>query len=229
MQDLSQTLEGILTGNDVSEAILHNCLFFGGGTVAYGRERILELIRQQETPPVPTYFAGANRHAALFAMCSGYPVAIFADHLHGYITRLWYVSSASFTAPPVARLDVPFDPRFGASGASNFNRLDHPDLAEAHIESVQSTIDRLDLRNLVETGDRPLSNFSRTTPCLLRAFSDGPVTALLLMISALREDGHAGVLQFPVAVRLSRGCDPLLVTDRARLSAECTRSWTTEF
>jgi hypothetical protein len=229
MPDLIETLEGVLTGTDRAGAILHNCLFLGGGVTAYGRDCILELLRRQKTPQGRTYFAGAHHSAALFVTSGSLSMALFADHHNQYFSRLWYVSSTCLTQHHAGRIDVPFDPQFGHSAMSAFDPRDHPELAAEHVERVHSMLENLDLPLFTQSAVlQSQGSFTRFTAHVLRAFSDNEATALLLVVSALREDEHTGVVQFPVAARLMSGCDALFVPDHAKIEAECAHTWAPE-
>lgn len=227
MSDLKHTLEQVLEGQDPQRVVLHNCLLLGGPVTSYGRDAILELFRTGNAS-TPTHFAQSGRMAALFGSIDSRPIALFADHHGPYVSRLWYLAQAPLSESPAMRMDVPFDHQFGAFAGIAFEAEVHPDLDAGHVERVRALLAGFDLRALERaTGSATASKLSQPYVNVIRALSDGEMTVLLLMITALRSDGPPALLQFPVAVcSISDSpSDAHWVVDNARISADLARAW----
>jgi hypothetical protein len=230
MSDLKHTLEQLLDGQDPQHAVLHNCLLLAGPVTSYGRDAILELFRTG-TASTPTHFAQSRSNAALFATIESRPLALFADRYGTYVSRLWYLAQTPLSQSPAMRLDVPFDHQFGAFTGTGFEAEVHPDLDHDHIERVRALLAGFDLSALERaTGSAIAGKLSQPYVNVIRALSDGEMTVLLLMVTALRNDGLPALLQFPVAVCAvsDSPADTHWAVDSARISADLARSWNSE-
>lgn len=230
MSDLKHTLEQVLDGQDPQLSVLHNCLLLAGPVTSYGRDAILELFHSGDAS-TPTHFAQSRGSAALFATIDSHPLALFADRYGTYLSRLWYLAQAPLSQSPASRLDVPFDHQFGAFNGTGFEAEMHPDLHADHIERVHTLLGGFDLGALERaTGAAIAGKLSQPYINVIRALSDGEMTVLLLMVTALRSDGLPALLQFPVAVCAVSDLpsDAYWVVDDARISADLARSWNSE-
>ena len=230
MTSIENTLAGILAGDGASTgAVLHNTRFEGTGATAYGREAILDAFRRQPVKLERASLVATPRFAALIGLHCERPAALFADLHAGHVMRLWLLSSRPLAGAAADRVDVPFDfDLTHQQAALDFEPHDHPDLATTHAERVRNAALHF-LPSLSSTA-APLpvvdAALTRVRPLVLRAFSQGERTAVLLSIHALRIDGAPGVVRFAAAALLTpEAPDPLLVVDEAQCAAELQRGW----
>ena len=217
----------VLDGDDPQRAVLHNCLLIAGAGMAYGRDAILELLRARPSA-TPTHFLQSPHAAALFATLDGKPIALFADRWNERLSRLWYLADTPLISQPGGRVDVPFDHGFGAGDGPAFEAELHPDLASEHGARVTAILQQFD-PSILESTIRSVGTVSLSQPRInvLRALSQGGTLALLLMVTALRNDGTPALLQFPMAALTESDSthEILWVADLARLKSDLGRPW----
>jgi hypothetical protein len=230
MSDLRKTLQEVLAGTG-TPAVLHNCRFEGAGASACGREAILELFRTEAVALDDIHFARSLRFGALFATTARGPVALFADLYNDQIGRLWYLGPHPLPLRRTDRIDVPHDPRLAdAAPAVAFEAVDHPELKQSHAARITAfAIALLETRTIAAsvTLSPPLRELATPRLFVLRAFSDGASTVLLLNAAALRSDDRPGLIQFHLAARLPSAvaAEAAVVIDEGQYAVELSRAW----
>jgi hypothetical protein len=229
MSELKAVLTDVLRGRGDASSILHNCRFDGAGASAYGREAILELFRNSAQAPDYVQAVQGPRCLALFALNTIGSMALFADTYDERVTRIWHLAPRPFPCQRTQRIDVPFDPTFGAlTPRTVFDPTDQPDLSAAHLPRVQAWgAEPFGPCTAAGAALKALTKLSQLRLYVLRAFSAGDVAAVLAIVIAQRNGGTPGLVQFPIAARLpsEQPGDATVVIDEGELEAELARIW----
>jgi hypothetical protein len=231
MSAIRDALTGLLSGGfGGGSALLHSCRMDGAGVRVYGRESILDLFRAHHPSIEFIQVLQTERSAALFAQEPRGPIALVGDLHRDHLVRLWYLAPTALPLEGLARVDVPFDSGFGQlTPAIAFDPPVHLELSPTHAVRVTTAISQLFLPEGAPQAipSRLANRVNRMRPHVLRAFSQGDSAVVLMMVTAHRNDGNAGVVQFSVAVRLASDTpeEAAVVVDEGGLEREIQRIW----
>ena len=103
-------LADIASGRDTSR-ILQHCRMSGLGAEFYGTADIAAALREAAVDTTAVTTAQSDATGFLIAQyADGSQAALVAEHVEGWVTRLWLLGDQQSAATPAPHVSVPYDP-----------------------------------------------------------------------------------------------------------------------
>ena len=206
-----------ISGRD-SSRVLQHCRMSGMGAKFYGTADIADALREARLSLAAVDGAQSDTTAFLIAeLDDRTQVAAVADHVDGWITRLWLLCERRSTALCAPHLSVPYDPDRDQRGAPPIiEPADFPGAVDAQVvgRAWELAIRAEPLASLPLTSIRAV---------VLRAIASRDRWFALARIDGASATGRAGCFAI-----LQGGDDPhgQVILDRAGLAAALEQPWT---